>query len=295
MTEKNGLNSLSILRRNLSQEKDPHGQARSLAKYIAQVFSADRVELEIETGLQKISTIEQEGAEDSSLWMEIDPSLEGPIFVADINKVRLESSLKRLLTQSKVKSFAKVPIYAGGLIIGSIAVYSLSQYKRWQPVEALLLETLADLSSALIYSNSLLEEKLEKNTGKAKDQFREVDIRSERLLEHGNLVIVRTDENRVITDVHGDTEAVLGYPHEELLGLGNVWNRIIHPEDFSKLEKKFARMGKTPSEISEEIRLLPKTGEVQKWIILRAVPTYQDDVFLGWEGFGVDISEKTIK
>ncbi|MEZ4755106.1 MAG: GAF domain-containing protein [Bdellovibrionota bacterium] len=255
MAEDSGrIYSLSALRRTLSRESDPDARARSIAEYLSKLFNADRVEIEVDTGLKLIEFVISTN-EDKSIWIGADKTLEGPIFVADTNKVRLNESLKNKFAESKVKSFARVPVFANGLVVGSIAIYSIQQYTRWQPLECMLLEALADLCSALICTQKKNIESEQLAPEEVSEALNEIRVRSDRLLEYGNLIIVRTDKKLAITEVHGNTVSVLGYQPEELLGVVNVWSQIVHPEDLRKLNAKVKAMGRVPSELSEEIEL----------------------------------------
>ncbi|MCB0318765.1 MAG: GAF domain-containing protein, partial [Bdellovibrionales bacterium] len=293
MTEDNGLiHSLNVLRQSFSGDHSNLEIARAITQYLNAVFQAGRVELFIESKAENLSLINNDMVTVDKLWM--DPKLENAdsIFVSDLSKVRLSPEFKQLLAREKVKSFARVPIFCGSDLIGTISIFSFENYRRWQRFESLLLESIANLCAVLLSEKKhehLYEDFSNLNVD---DQLLETSIRSKRLLEYGNLIIVRTDESGAISEVHGDTQAVLGYPSEELLGFGSVWNRIIHKEDYKRLTKKLKLMKGKPSELSEEIRLLSKYGQSQRWILLRAVPIFHDNKFSGWEGFGLDISEK---
>jgi PAS domain S-box-containing protein len=126
-----------------------------------------------------------------------------------------------------------------------------------------------------------------------RDKLDEAKLRSMRLVEYGNLIIIRTDLQLRIADVLGDTSRILGIPPERLLHDKDIWNQFLEFEDFRSLARTIQNMGKSPHELSQEVRVINQKTKAVHWLLLTAVPLYssQGD-FIGWEGFGLDVTEK---
>ncbi|MCB0335664.1 MAG: PAS domain S-box protein, partial [Bdellovibrionales bacterium] len=136
---------------------------------------------------------------------------------------------------------------------------------------------LTDITAHRMYSEKLFEAKR----------------RSMRLVEYGNVIIIRTDPEFRITDVLGDAEKILGLPVDQLVMRGEVWTEFIDKKHFRALRKQISNMGEHPRELSAEIRVINSKSQESSWLLLHAVPLFTSSgTFLGWEGFGLDITEK---
>jgi PAS domain S-box-containing protein len=126
-----------------------------------------------------------------------------------------------------------------------------------------------------------------------RDKLDEAKLRSKRLVEYGNLIIIRTDAAYRIKDVVGDIRRIIGVSSGSIMHDPLVWTRILEREDYLKLRRSMNRADGKLCEMREEIRVRNvESGEV-RWLLLNAVPLYaNDNTFLGWEGFGLDITEK---
>ncbi len=126
-----------------------------------------------------------------------------------------------------------------------------------------------------------------------KEKLDEARLRSMRLVEYGNIIIVRTNSAFEITDVVGDTEKILGVTSDLLLNDPIVWNNYLETEDFRSLLKAIRKMRNDPREFSHEISLIHSKSQKERRLLLTAVPLFSPQhELLGWEGFGLDITEK---
>ena len=117
-------------------------------------------------------------------------------------------------------------------------------------------------------------------------------LRSLRIMEYGHLIVVNADPEFHIQKIIGDTSEILGVPAKLLEDNPQIWNKLIHPEDNKKLSKKVYKLNKNPQFFKLELRFInPKTKEY-KWILFSAVPIRENNLFIGWEGFGIDINDK---
>jgi PAS domain S-box-containing protein len=113
------------------------------------------------------------------------------------------------------------------------------------------------------------------------------------MAQYGNVLIIITDAQFGIVEVFGDAEAMLGISASQMKNNSRIWERIIDPRDQASLHRRILRLRLERSELREEVRAVhQKTGEV-RWVMLRAVPQFSPSGgFLGWEGFGIDITER---
>lgn len=126
-----------------------------------------------------------------------------------------------------------------------------------------------------------------------RDKLDEAKLRSMRLVEYGNLIIIRTDLQLRIVDVLGDTNRILGIATDRLLHDKEIWNKFLEFEDFRSLARTIQNMGSKPHELSQEIRVINQKTNAVHWLLLNAVPLYSSQGnFIGWEGFGLDITDK---
>lgn len=118
-------------------------------------------------------------------------------------------------------------------------------------------------------------------------------LRSMRLVEYGNLIIIRTDLQLRILDVLGDTTRVFGVAADELLHKPAIWNRLLNTDDFRRLAIKMRDMGDHPSEFEHEIELTNISNQRQQHLFLTAIPIFSAaGRHIGWEGYGLDVTEK---
>jgi PAS domain S-box-containing protein len=227
------------------------------------------------------------------------------IFINDINLSRAPLSLLQVLEERQTQSFALVLIRSATKIFGWIEVHFRTNFHRFRKEEIFLLDIVAEYSRMYLeqHQNALSSNKAtvqEEPTGAQdlndelyRDRLLEARLQYRRLLEYGNIIIVRTNASGVVTDVVGDTESIFGVTAGELVSDLGVWERFVPPTDL-RILMKLVRAGETKqTDLKEEIRVInKKTGEVKR-LLIRGVPLYaSDEKFIGWEGFAVDISDK---
>ena len=210
-----------------------------------------------------------------------------PFVIKDLQRARVPNDLALELAVRNVRSFGAFPLMDQGRLLGVIECYFTRSYHRWHPEEIVAFE---DLSTALSSGDS---SGVPTPGRRAIGPSEEARGQYSRMAQYGNVLIIITDSQFGITEVFGDSESLLGISPDEMKNNSRIWERIIDPRDQSALHRRILRLRLERGELREEVRAVhQKTGEV-RWVMLRAVPQFAPNGgFLGWEGFGIDITER---
>ncbi len=244
-------------------------------------YSIDNLKIHtrIESKLAKVDVYDWEPIYDPFVTSADEITL--PLYINDLQRNVIPLPLQPRI-RADLKSLAIWGIERGTLVSGAIELHFGDAYHRWRREELFLIEQLSQLLAVAL-------ERFSTSTAAITDNSAEY----ERVAEYGNLLIVRTDRELRITSVFGSTERITGIKLNDFLNDSDIWMRVIYPQDLVKLSRKIARMRLSPSEISEEIRILHQESGALRWILLRAIPLYDKGRnFIGWEGFGLDITDR---
>jgi len=210
-----------------------------------------------------------------------------PFVVKDLQRARVPNDLSLELAVRKVRSFGAFPLMDQGRLLGIVECYFTRSYHRWHPEEIVAFEELSHaLSSVDAAGVPATGRRSHVTSEEARSQY-------SRMAQYGNVLIIITDAQFGITEVFGDAESMLGITAAEMKNNSRIWQRIIDPRDQSALHRRILRLRLERGELREEVRAVhQKTGEV-RWVMLRAVPQFSTNGgFLGWEGFGIDITDR---
>lgn len=234
-------------------------------------------------------------------------SISSPMTVNDVARARLPGDLAQFLSKSAIKSLGLFKLERGGVVYGLVACFYTRAFHRWSKHEAAAFEQLgrdvvvpiSNIDQAKSVVNQDVAPKILSASSKQVDRGSFAQYQS--LASRGNIVILTTDRDFGILDIFGNSEELLGISADQLRGDPAVWGRIVDSRDVPKLMRQILRMRTTHGvitedlkrEIQEEVRIThQRTGEV-RWILLRALPYYDDESRpLGWEGFGVDVTDR---
>lgn len=234
--------------------------------------------------LQKKSVLEDLFSIRSSGVFHHDVKVAVPLIVHDLQRARLAGNLTHVLAAYGVRSFGLFPLKRDGEIVAVVACLYQRAFHRFTAKE---IDAVSALVSVLLPANE--------SVPKASNSSLAKGLRSQyqRLANHGNIVIITTDKEFRVTDVFGNTEALLGVSPQSMRGDVALWGRILDPRDIPTLRRRITKLRRDRSELREEVRVLhQKTGKL-RWIMLRALPQFSvEGVFLGWEGFGVDVTDR---
>lgn len=210
-----------------------------------------------------------------------------PCVVKDLQRARVPNDLALELAVRKVRSYGAFPLLHQGRLLGIVECVYTRAYHRWHPEEVAAFD---ELSASLSQISPAVSAPVERSSLGSPEELRSQYMRMAR---YGKLIIIITDAQFGITEVFGNTESTLGISSSEMRHNPKIWDQIIDPRDQASLRRRILRMRLERDELKEEVRVVnQRTGEV-RWMMLRALPQFSaNGGFLGWEGFGIDISER---
>lgn len=229
--------------------------------------------------------------------------LQLPLYSSDLHRTRLPSLVVSALLQVGIHSIALVPLFRGGALVGVLECRFVDKFHRWRREETFFLECVAEilgLALARIEGVSIqstevaspaaqgLKESPTTEPSKSGETSRPI---YERIAQYGDLLIVRADAAMRVTDVIGDTVRMLGVTRDELVRDPLVWKKIAHASDLRRVLLHVRRGG--PGELREEIRITHQKSGSRHHLLVKGIPIFsQEGVVLGWEGFGVDFTDR---
>lgn len=232
-----------------------------------------------------------------------DVPLRTALVAHDSGRSGLPAGLSTALLRGGIRSWCCVPVYAAEAlhapdapVIGAIECRRTARYARWSSAEILLLEQCAEILADLAVRRA--NSSANHNGRLPADEFSSNRPRYSWIARYGNLLVLRTDAQLRVKEVIGDCQAALGVTAEELMSARVPWRTLIHRGDFKRLLRKLKKLLRNPSpgeigELREEVRIVRPDGEGEHWFMFRAAPLCNDEGRVtGWEGFGVDISER---
>lgn len=304
---------IAEIRSALANADSPEHVLNLVATLIAEHVSCDRVSACYDDGSIKVvqswGEVIKGGAEEPSIFSRSEQGLttgtqifSEQLFINDVDRSRAASELLEKLQELETRSFAVVPLRKGKHVVGWIEVHFRSKFHRWRKEDAFLLDILSEYGllylDRQIHSASGGKASMPRPVEKQDDLYRErlLEARQQyrRLLEYGNLIIVRTNAEGMVTDVIGDTETIFGVSPGELVSDLGVWGRFVPARDLRALVRSLRNVkNERTTEVSEEIRVINHRTKETRWLLIRGVPFFSDkDEFIGWEGFAVDITER---
>lgn len=288
--------SVESIRKRLSQARDKKQICDIATLLLREIFPADRVlcvfneNSDFEFAQVGESLLKQGDAlswfriRDGSLYYKNIP-IELPLLLHDIARATITKELHDELHASEARSFCLYPISQGETLKGWLELHCRRGYHRWRKEDIFILDVIATYL-ALFMERFTLAGKVPDDQVGTRQQF-------QRVLSYGNLIIVRTNEAGIVTDVIGDTEPIFGVKPGELLSDLGVWSRFVPRKDLRTLMKALRRAQNLKTEVSEEIRIINEKNGALRWLLMRGIPLFTPEgVCLGWEGYGVDITER---
>lgn len=216
-----------------------------------------------------------------------------PLFESDTERSVLAPAVGNLLSNRGVHSYALVslPFENGAYLV--LELQFVSRYHQFRKTDQEIFSSLHLVLKSWYQNQPLSSE----SNYSPKNDIEETGFQGEyaRLLKHGNLIIIRTDPKLHVTDVVGDTSHLFGIDTAGFLNRADVWTEFLHPQDRKKLITLLNRGRVKVAVVDAEVRIVHQRNAVTRWISLRAVPlTDSFGKFVGWEGFGVDITERKL-
>ncbi|MBX7144432.1 MAG: GAF domain-containing protein [Oligoflexia bacterium] len=215
-----------------------------------------------------------------------------PLVISDLRRARLDPQIMAYMDGVKARSYVLIPLYIHGAVSGWCEIVS-ERLHFWSKNELSLIQQLAEFAGYAVSERLELQAQVAAERGRLESELDESRRQYQRLIESGSLIVVRTNPSFEVTAVHGDTKTMLGVAPEQLLNDRNVWSRFLPSRDRRNLARMISQMGKQKREVSTEVRILREGAKDPGWLLIRAIPLFKEDgTPAGWEGFGLDISEK---
>ena len=159
------------------------------------------------------------------------------------------------------RSSAAFPIAVDGKIRGAFSVYSEERDVFAPEIVSLLDELAQDLGFALQVAEG------EERRASAESALRESEERFRTLIEKSTDLLVVVDSHGTITFAGPSSIEVLGFPPEEMVGVGAV--AFIHPDDVERVRRQFRdHRGQAGAAGRVELRARHRNGS---WRVLDAV------------------------
>lgn len=302
MAFRNSIEAIDDLRRALSSAQNPSEIMELLADEVRDSFRCDHVRVAIHNGGRYSECVR---GESSSRAGETGLRFEGgqlkvaqsvvplPVFVSDPRRTRLDHEIVRYLDSLGARSYAAVAIYHAGSLRGWIECWSSAEYRHWTRDDSGFLQQIAEFGGLALDRQLVGKQLHEPQVPALQAELTELRAQYQRIVDYGNLLIVRTNAELELTAIHGNTMDVLGVSSETLLNDSSVWSKFLHSPDLRDLGRKVRRMKNRPGDLNEEVRVVNQRTSEVRWLVVRGIPLLSDDgEFLGWEGFGLDITER---
>ncbi|MDD4608639.1 MAG: PAS domain S-box protein [Bacteroidaceae bacterium] len=178
---------------------------------------------------------------------------EGQIFSTDIQK--LPADIVAILEPQGIKSILSFPLYVQNRFVGFVGFDECNMYKSWEQEDVDLLRFVST-----IISTAFERHKFQK-------QLYESELRKTLALENTGAGL--WDWNIKTGDVFFSSTwcEMLGYTQDEIEPRESSWERLVHPDDKSRIDKVLKAHFSGETEVYETThRVLTKSGE-WKWIL----------------------------
>ena len=209
-------------------------------------------------------------------------ALELPQCIFDVSTVYPQTKYSRALDNDRIRFAVALALQSSKSNAGLIELRSSTREHIFDRTHLDLLRHLSLLLSVF----------LERTEESSWEQLDEIRLQYMRLVEYGNLVIVRTDKDFKLQSVLGDTRSIAGISPEEMIrdDFGE-WLSLLNRADLEVLKSRILDAERRPQEFDGEIRVVHQgTGELHT-LLVRAIPIYSKErKLVGWEGFGVDVT-----
>jgi PAS domain S-box-containing protein len=216
-----------------------------------------------------------------------------PLVVSDESRLRAEPIVHQYLRERGLRSCLLVPIYVRGALTGWLELCSNEKPIYWTREAVQTLQAVAEALGYAIQQRIEVNERISQERGSLEAELAEIRSQYGRLVQYGNILMVRTNALLEIVAVSGDSQAMLGVSEEQLLHDAQIWNKCIRSHDRRALMRQIRSLKDEHSELHAEVRIKHQVGLDDRWIMIRALPLFDEHgSFIGWEGFGLDITDR---
>ena len=287
--------TLSLVRQILSSQEQLHVRLKNAALKLSQELAVDSVTLSLMVGggelYQRFSSSDDPSFNQLPLQI-IDGNIECagealklPLIIPDAERSR-HGTIHTESAKLGFKSIIICGVANNARFVGTIEAYTKARFKRWTTEDVDIVSAVSELLALTIDTAvTVFPEARLSSLDEARTQY-------QRLARYGNIVVIFTDRNFSIVDVIGNSERVFGLSASELKRSPQVWDTLILSEDRARLMRRIKRSEVERAEVKEEVRIVHQQSGETRWIMLRALPQTTEGVFSGWEGFGIDTTDR---
>ncbi len=216
-----------------------------------------------------------------------------PLAVSDETRLRAEAVVHDYLRALGVRAALVVPVYVRGALSGWIELLASSRPVYWTREAVQTMQSVAEVLGYAQQQRLEVAEKLLSERKALEAELSEMRNQYSRLVQYGSILMVRTNSLLEIVAVSGDCQTMLGVSEESLLHDSSVWMRCIYAHDRRVLMRSVRSLKDEQSELQAEVRIKHQASGSDRWIMIRALPLFDaQGSFQGWEGFGLDITDK---
>lgn len=199
------------------------------------------------------------------------------LLVKGADQLPSEAVAERAVAAKGVKSFAVIPLKAGGAVLGLLVLATMTKQRGW-PLELVRqLQILGDI----LYQAVLRK--------RAEEAARESEQRFALVADSAPMLLWMSGADKLCTYFNKGWLDFTGRTLEQELGDG--WTTGVHPEDLERCIGSYSRSFDARQEFKLEYRLRRRDGEY-RWIMDCGVPRYSPDTsFCGYIGSCIDITD----
>jgi PAS domain S-box-containing protein len=199
------------------------------------------------------------------------------ILVEGVDQLPPEAVAERGVAAKSVKSFAVIPLKAGGAVLGLLVVATMTKQRGWPQELVRQLQILGD-----IFYQAVLRKR-------AEESARESERRFALVADSAPMLVWMSGTDKLCTYFNKGWLDFTGRTLEQELGQG--WAAGVHPEDLDRCVNSYGRAFDARQDFKLEYRLRRHDGEY-RWIMDCGVPRYSPDKsFCGYIGTCIDITD----
>jgi PAS domain S-box-containing protein len=199
------------------------------------------------------------------------------VLVEGEDQLPKEALAERVVATKGIKSFAVIPLEAGGAVLGLLVLATMTKRRGWPQELVRQLQILGD-----IFYQAVLRKR-------AEEASRESEQRFVLVADSAPMLVWMSGADQLCTYFNKGWLDFTGRSLEQ--ELGNGWTAGVHPEDLDRCLNIYAQAFEARRDFKMEYRLRRHDGEY-RWVMDCGVPRYSPDKsFCGYIGTCIDVTD----